>query len=233
MNIKLTMLLLSGLTAAGYVSTRAQTPVDTGLRLGIAPAQLPLQELAFIIEKTKQKNSWGILLSGRLGTKEMLISNIKFNDVQYAAARYNSFTIGVDRKYFFKNKRHPKERDFLDFQALYRYWWYNNQSYYNDWHGSSPDDEYLSSGREHVFAVKILWGARFTNHSVKTGTYVDYFFGIGGRVCSRKEYGQQRQYYGSYSPWKDFSKNKTELLPTVHCGITLGLVFHKKAGPGQ
>jgi hypothetical protein len=213
----------------------AQTVADTGLFIGFVPTQLTVQEIGLTLEKPRVRNSWGLLLAYRFPVKETAFMHTAQywvgNDARYVTERYNGITLGVDRKYFIKDNR--SDREFISIQALYRFWWHNNKFYANRHDGgSSPDDEYLTSSRDHVLALKGLYGWRkVSKGNARLGTFIDYTLGIGGRIQYKNEFGGYRQVWDDtryVPPYKDYTKTKWSVWPTIHIGLTMGFVIRKK-----
>lgn len=215
----------------GGIPVLAQQASGNYYVVGITPSQLIFREIALNVEKINPRKTTGLILSVRLSSQDdgRLLSLFSLGNEKsstYLSERYKGITLGLNRKYFLKKIN----REYLEVQAFYRLWWFSDRFYaYRYDGGSTPDREFITSSRDHVVGLKLLWGERFFSKGHrKIGTFYDLYLGLGGRLQFINEYGVARDAWDGIpngQPYTPYLNKKTQLLPSIQIGLNVGLVL--------
>lgn len=227
---KLKLLLISTSIAFIFSNVKAHAQSDTieSLRISTIPVQYFFLDFPFIIEKSYQRHTLGVLISYRPSTKSSgEIPGItglggEYIYQNYWNPLYNGVTAGFVSKYYLSEKR----KSFLEADLFYRFWWFNNKDAIFD-NVEGYRFEGTRTERQHIAGLKLLFGSsKKLPSKSRYQPFLDTYFGLGVRY----KYYQFETYDGFvWDQYYDYKKDQGNLwLPSIHVGVRIGLNMHPR-----
>lgn len=208
---------------------RAQNSTLGKYTVTAQPLQLLVQDIPFNIERTFRSYTIGILLAYRFKTdwdKNTNSPYYNFNHhqspTQYSISDYESYTLGLNCKHYFKKKN----RCYLEAQAFYRHWWQNNE-YEINFGGVT---KIYFRDKTDVFGIKFLIG--HTSCLSKKGTIrfiLHKYCGISIRERINVPYENSISLPGAtYYYRHNTAPGETGRQLGIQLGLSLGISIHTK-----
>ncbi|GAA4454800.1 hypothetical protein GCM10023092_17370 [Rurimicrobium arvi] len=192
------------------------------------------RDLPVTVERFYKRHTVGLTLgyrsdASRPDNPNHMVGYFAGSTPGFTTPRFKAVTLGINTKYYLSKRQDL----YLDAQFFYRYWWHNTRFYEEvNYSGSSaPRPEYNTSARNHVLGTKLLFGVTSASKGKRRiGTITNLFVGLGFRVKWINEDGATRMadYYNNrYSSYTPYSDHHYDLLPSIHLGVSFGMLVRK------